>query len=94
MWLIPEVGKSCSESIGQYGPGYRSATYNDFRGKLTDRAVERTTKIRKIHEDSWKENDCSIMSDGWTSINHRHIINFLANSPAGTFLPWISGHFK
>jgi hypothetical protein len=73
------------ESIGQYGPGYRSATYHDFRGKLTDRAVERTTKIRKIHEDSWKEYGCSIMSDGWTSTNHRHNINFLANSPEGTF---------
>ncbi|XP_066383741.1 uncharacterized protein [Miscanthus floridulus] len=25
------------------------------------------------------------MSDGWTDTSHRHIINFLANSPAGTF---------
>lgn len=25
------------------------------------------------------------MSDGWTDTRHRHLINFLANSPAGTF---------
>jgi hypothetical protein len=25
------------------------------------------------------------MSDGWTDTSHCHIINFLANSPAGTF---------
>ncbi|XP_066365495.1 uncharacterized protein [Miscanthus floridulus] len=25
------------------------------------------------------------MSDGWTDTSHRHLINFLANSPAGTF---------
>jgi hypothetical protein len=25
------------------------------------------------------------MSDGWTDMSHHHIINFLANSPAGTF---------
>jgi hypothetical protein len=73
------------ESIGQYGPGYRSPTYHDCRGKLLDRAVGRTAELRKKHEDSWKEYGCSIMSDGWTSTNHRHIINFLANSPAGTF---------
>ena len=73
------------ESIGQYGPGYRSPTYHDCRGKLLDRAVGRTTELRKKHEESWKEYGCSIMSDGWTSTNHRHIINFLANSPAGTF---------
>lgn len=73
------------ESIGQYGPGYRSPTYHDCRGKLLDRTVGRTAELRKKHEESWKEYGCSIMSDGWTSTNHCHIINFLANSPAGTF---------
>ncbi|KAG2572458.1 hypothetical protein PVAP13_7KG180555 [Panicum virgatum] len=73
------------ESIGQYGHGYRSPTYHDIRGPLLERAVERTAILRKKHEEAWKEYGCTIMSDGWTDTSHRHLINFLANSPAGTF---------
>jgi hypothetical protein len=72
------------ESIGQYGPSYRSPTYHDCRGKLLDRTVGRTNELRNKHEECWKEYGCSIMSNGWTSTNNYHIINFLANSPAGT----------
>ena len=36
------------------------------------------------HEESWKEHGCSLMSDSWTYVRGRHLINFLANSPAGT----------
>ncbi|CAD6225790.1 unnamed protein product [Miscanthus lutarioriparius] len=42
-------------------------------------------ELRKKHEEAWKEYGCTIMSDGWTDTSHRHLINFLANSPAGTF---------
>ena len=73
------------ESIGQYGPGYRSPTMHDIREPLLERAVNRTAELRKKHEESWKEYGCTLMSDGWTDTSHRHIINFLANSPAGTF---------
>ncbi|XP_066373047.1 uncharacterized protein [Miscanthus floridulus] len=73
------------ESIGQYGPGYRSPTMHDIREQLLERVVNRTTELRKEHEESWKEYGCTLMSDGWTDTSHRHIINFLANSPAGTF---------
>ena len=73
------------ESIGQYGPGYRSPTMHDIRESLLERAVNRTAELRKKHEESWKEYGCTLMSDGWTDTSHRHIINFLANSLAGTF---------
>jgi len=73
------------ESIGQYGPGYRSPSYHEMRCPLLDRAVDRTAILRKKHEEAWKEYGCSLMSDGWTDTRQRHLINFLANSPAGTF---------
>jgi hypothetical protein len=73
------------ESIGQYGPGYRSPSYHAIRNPLLDRAVNKTNELRKKHEEAWKEYGCTIMSDGWTDTSHRHLINFLANSPAGTF---------
>uniref|UniRef100_J3KZ32 DUF659 domain-containing protein n=1 Tax=Oryza brachyantha TaxID=4533 RepID=J3KZ32_ORYBR len=73
------------ESIGQYGPGYRSPTYHEIREPLLDRAVSRTAELRKKHEEAWKEYGCTLMSNGWTDTSHRHLINFLVNSPAGTF---------
>ncbi|KAJ1265013.1 hypothetical protein BS78_08G045300 [Paspalum vaginatum] len=73
------------ESIGQYGRGYRSPTYHELRNPLLDRAVEKTMDLRKKHEEAWQEYGCTLMSDGWTDTSHRHLINFLVNSPAGTF---------
>ncbi|CAD6238113.1 unnamed protein product [Miscanthus lutarioriparius] len=52
---------------------------------LLERVVNKTTKLRKKHEEAWKEYGCTIISDGWTDTSHRHLINFLANSLAGTF---------
>jgi hypothetical protein len=52
---------------------------------LLDRVVDRTTELRKKHEEAWKEYGCSLMSDGWIDMRQRHIINFLAKSPVGTF---------
>ncbi|XP_039827515.1 uncharacterized protein LOC120689274 [Panicum virgatum] len=49
------------------------------------RGVDRTATLRKKHEEAWKEYGCSLMSDGWTDTRQRHLINFLANSPADTF---------
>jgi hypothetical protein len=72
------------ESIGQYGPGYRGPSYHDIRVPWLERAVERTSSMTAKHEESWKEYGCSLMSDSWTDVRGRHLINFLANSPAGT----------
>jgi hypothetical protein len=73
------------ESIGQFGPRYRGPSYHDVRVPWLDRAINRTTTLRSKHEQAWKEYGCSIMSDAWIDTRHRHLINFLANSPAGTF---------
>jgi hypothetical protein len=73
------------ESIGQYGPGYQGPSYHNTRVTWLERAVNRTSELRAKHEAAWKEYGCSLMSDGWTNTRHRHLINFLANSPAGTY---------
>ena len=70
------------ESIGQYGPGYCSPSMHDIRESLLERAVNRTTELRKKHEESWEEYGCTLTFDGWTDTSHHHIINFLANNPA------------
>jgi hypothetical protein len=73
------------ESIGQYGPGYWGPSYHDARVPWLERAMNRTSDLRTKHEEAWKEYGCLLMSDGWTDTRQRHLINFFANSPAGTY---------
>ncbi|KAL6560117.1 hypothetical protein OROHE_006355 [Orobanche hederae] len=41
--------------------------------------------IYEDHKKAWKTYGCTIMSDGWTDQKQRVLMNFLVNSPAGTF---------
>jgi hypothetical protein len=52
------------ESTRKYGHGYRSPSYRDTRVPLLDRAMNRTTYLRKKQKEAWKSYGCSLMSDG------------------------------
>jgi hypothetical protein len=73
------------EAIGQYGPGYRPPSYHEVRVPLLGKVVEQINKIKEKHEAAWKQYGCTLMSDGWTDRRGHHLINFLVNSPEGTF---------
>ena len=34
---------------------------------------------------AWKQYECTVMPDGWTDRKSKSLINFLVNSPEGTF---------
>ena len=38
----------------------------------------------KDHFTEWKQNGCSLMSNGWTYRKERSLVNFLVNSSRGT----------
>ncbi|RLN13241.1 hypothetical protein C2845_PM09G18680 [Panicum miliaceum] len=73
------------EATAQYGSGYRPLTYHELREPLLEKVVKETDDLRKKHEDAWKQYGCTLMSDGWTDRRGHHLINFLVNSPEGTF---------
>ena len=52
---------------------------------MLQKVVKETDDLRKKHEDAWKQYGCTLMSDGWTDRRGHHLINFLVNSPEGTF---------
>jgi len=41
--------------------------------------------MREEYERAWKYYGCTLMSDGWSDRRGRHLINFLVNSPEGTY---------
>ncbi|KAM0852120.1 hypothetical protein ACQ4PT_051984 [Festuca glaucescens] len=70
---------------GQYGPGYIPPTIHSLRLPLLAKSKKKTHALRDKHELAWQEYGCTLMSDGWTDGRTKHLVNFLVNSPAGTF---------
>lgn len=73
------------ESIAQYGSRYKPPSYHELRVPLLEESVKEIDKIKEKHMEAWKQYGCTLMSDGWTDKRGRHLINFLVNSPEGTF---------
>ncbi|KAL6559467.1 hypothetical protein OROGR_004584 [Orobanche gracilis] len=73
------------ESIGQYGCGMKPPTYHEVRVPLLRKEVNEVNEMKKSYEDECVKYGCSLMCDGWTDRKSRTLINFLSNSPKGTF---------
>ena len=54
--------------------------YLQVREPLLEKAKIKNDNFKGKHEVAWKEYGCSLMSDGWTDMTGRHLINFLVNS--------------
>jgi hypothetical protein len=73
------------EATAQYGPGYKPPSPYQFGQPLLTKAVKLTSTVREDHERAWMHYGCTLMSDGWSDKRGRHLINFLINSPKGTY---------
>jgi len=73
------------EATAQYGSGYKPPTPYQLGDPLLQEAVKSTSTMREEHERAWKHYGCTLMSDGWSDRRGRHLINFLVNSPEGTY---------
>ncbi|KAL6502448.1 hypothetical protein OROHE_024453 [Orobanche hederae] len=73
------------ESIGKYGCGMKPPSYHEVRVPLLKKEVDEVNQMKKSYEDEWVKYGCSLMCDGWTDRKSRTLINFLVNSPKGTF---------
>ncbi|XP_031091572.1 uncharacterized protein LOC115996475 [Ipomoea triloba] len=73
------------ESIGQMGSGWKPPSSHELRVPLFEKARKETNKLKEKHQLAWKQYGCTLMLDGWTTRRNRYLINFLVNSPKGTF---------
>ncbi|KAM0877958.1 hypothetical protein ACQ4PT_035155 [Festuca glaucescens] len=73
------------EASCQYGSGYKPPSPHELSEPLLRDCVKETKLLRKNHEEAWKQYGCTLMSDGWSDRRGRHLINFLVNSPEGTY---------
>ena len=73
------------EATAQFGSGYKPPSPHLLGEPLLQDAVKLTDTMREDHKHAWKHYGCTLMSDGWTDRRGRHLINFLVNSPEGTY---------
>ncbi|KAK1555314.1 hypothetical protein Q3G72_024769 [Acer saccharum] len=75
---------SLLRSVGDYGRGYKAPSPHDLSSWVLQTEVETTRKIVEDVRKTWKATGVTIMSDGWTDIRGRSLLNFLVNNPKGT----------
>ncbi|KAL6561169.1 hypothetical protein OROMI_016770 [Orobanche minor] len=73
------------DGITEYGKGFKPPTMHELRTWVLKVEVDDINIIYEDHKKAWKTYGCTIMSDGWTDQKQRALMNFLVNSPAGTF---------
>ena len=71
--------------IANFGLGFKSPSMHELRTWILKEEVHDVSTTMEEHKKARKQYRCSIMSDGWTDGNSRHLINFLVNSPVGTW---------
>ena len=88
---------SMFEAAAVIGPGYKPPTYEELRGPiLQNEKAECSHRLEDLRK-SWELTGCTVMSDGWTDMKGRTLLNFLVHCPRGTmFLKSVdaSAHVK
>ncbi|KAK3193782.1 hypothetical protein Dsin_025092 [Dipteronia sinensis] len=82
--LIMIVSLQMVEAIGQFGPSFKPPSQLQLREPLVKEEFETTKEALKKQEQSWKVDECSIMTDAWTDRKRRSIMNLCVNCKEGT----------
>ena len=71
------------KKISDFGKGYVPPSSETMRTTLLKRSKERVTGRLASIKESWKKTGCTILSDGWSDMCHRPLINVLVYCPKG-----------
>ncbi|XP_077250104.1 uncharacterized protein LOC143889688 [Tasmannia lanceolata] len=74
-------------AINRAPKGYKAPSFEKSRNTLLDEVKRNVEKEMHHVKDTWYSHGVSIVSDGWTNVRHRPLINILAvNSRGAMFL--------
>ena len=76
---------SYDDVVANFGPEFKPPFMHELRTWILKEEVNDLSIIMEDHKKAWKQYGCSIMSDDWTDGKSRCLINFLVNSPTGTW---------
>ncbi|PKU82064.1 hypothetical protein MA16_Dca004081 [Dendrobium catenatum] len=70
-------------SVGAFGRGFKPPTMYNLRTWILNELESNDKSIEEIKK-TWAQTGVTIMSDGWSDIKHKSLINILINNPYGT----------
>ena len=82
MALNPYFKNAFKKAI-DFDKRYVPLGFEALRGTLLKKTKERVTKRLASIKQSWKYTSCTILSDGWSDLCHRPLINVLVYCPQG-----------
>lgn len=71
-------------SVGAYGRGLKPPSMYDLKTWVLKEELKNTEKNVNEIRKTWAKTGVTIMSDGWSDIKNRSLINILVNNPYGT----------
>ena len=76
--------KTAWKKIGEYGPGFTPPTYHHMRNHLLDKCYTNTQEdVERLEINATNQSGCTIVSDGWSNVQRRPLINIMVICPRG-----------
>ncbi|XP_023736233.1 uncharacterized protein LOC111884141 [Lactuca sativa] len=75
---------SMLRSVGNYGRGLKPPTMYELRNWILQEEVKTTNATVDEIKATWKTTRVSLLSDGWSDMRNKSLINFLVNNQHGT----------
>ena len=72
------------EALGQFGRGWVPPSQYQLREPLLIEEQQRTKEKLKSSEEEWEREGCSLMTDAWSDMKRRSIMNLCVNSRGDT----------
>ena len=72
------------DAAAEHGPGIKAPTPYEIGHICVEKEYDELQAWVQTFKWAWKERGCTLMCDGWTTITHRHLLNFLVYSSMGT----------
>jgi len=64
--------------------GYVPPSYNNLRGPLLEKVRSRVENFLQPIKNSWKQKGVTIVSNGWSDLQRKPLINFIAINESGS----------
>ena len=79
-----DAWKTAWKKIGEFGPGFTPPTYNHMRNKLLEKCYLQTKEnVERLIINTTDQSGCTIVSDGWSNVQRRPLINIMLVCPRG-----------
>ena len=86
--------KRAWKKIGEFGPGFNPPSYHCMRNDLLEKCYAQVKeRVQRVILSNIELSGCSIVSDGWSNVQRKTLINVMIVSPRGdTFVRAIDSH--